>query len=260
MAKYRDKNFKFIIAGVSAAIIIALAATISVARYKRTVTRAEKLLSQGFSAVALEELKYHRKRMFKTEKGCSLYISVAFHARKFEQLEVASQSCLEKGIDIPEVYLGQAAVYEGMNRENDALQVLSNGLRRHGKVASLHFKIGQILLRQKNQDGGVTALITASRLGPKNLELLVEILSVLTKIPKWKEAREVADLVRVLDTDNPSIKLLAARALQNGGDPMGAENLVSQAKQLLVDREPATKAAIEESYKDVLAHALPAGR
>jgi len=249
---FLNKKYLIAISGLAVAIIVLLGLGINAAIYKRAIKRAENLVAKGYSSVALEELSCYRKRMTKTERGCALYISAAFHARDVEKLQWASQKCIESGIDIPEATIGQAAAFEFTGREQEALQLLNNSLKKFEKVPGVHFRIATILRRQNNTESAVAAFLAASRLAPKNQDILVESLSYLISVSKWKEAREVADFLRTVETDNPALKLLIARALKQGGDPIGAHNLVEQAKQLLKDRPPETKAAIEKAFSDVI--------
>jgi tetratricopeptide (TPR) repeat protein len=217
----------------------------------RALKLADQQLQKGFGALAAETLTPYRKSLTKSEKGCQEMISAFFQARKTEVLEWASQACLEGGHEIPEAYIGIAAVREFTGRDQDALQVLNGVVGKFDKSPDIYYRMAQILRRLKRDNEAVVAYQKAVERAPQANQLVMDSLEYFSSLNRWSEARAMAEKIKDVQTDSPEVKLVIARALQRGGDKGAAESVVAAAKALL-DKKPELKQAIEQNYNDVL--------
>jgi tetratricopeptide (TPR) repeat protein len=220
----------------------------------RAMGKAEAQIQKGLDAVAIDTFKPYRNWLAKRERGCRVLLSSYFQAKDVEGLKWSSQACIEAGIDIPETYFGLSSAAEFMGRDEDALRVLSAGLQKYkeGPVAANFYQgIGGILARNKRDQEAALALKKAAEMDPKNNQLAVNAIDALGKQNKWQEARPLAESLRALQTDNPTVKLLLARVYSKTGDPSGATSLVASVKEM-IKTKPELEVTLKKEYADLL--------
>jgi len=233
------------------ALLIAGFWALQVALANRAVSRAENFLAKGFGSLAVEAVDCYRYKLIRNELGCKTLIGSYFLSRKTDRLEWAAQACLEKGINIPELYIGLAASREFTNRDQEALQVLLQATTQFPESPDLHYRIAQLLRRNKKDEAATSAYLEASKRAPQNNTLTAEALEYFSSINQWPQAKQMADLIRNVPTENPELKLLLGRAYLKTGDTAGAGALASEARSLLA-RNPSKTPQLERLYADVL--------
>lgn len=217
---------------------------------RHTVKKAQAALDKGFSALAAEELECHRKCLTTKEADCRLLINTYFSARMAQRLEWATQACINKGIEIPESYIGLAAAKEMNGRLDEALRVLGGVAEKFKDIPDIYYRMAQLLVRQENHAAAVMAFQKVVEKAPNNGPIVLEVLDYFARLKAWAQAKPVAEKLKTAETDNPAVKLLIARVFKNTGDEAGAKAMVEQAKPLL-DKAP-NKAELEKGYADVL--------
>jgi len=220
------------------------------AMYRATL-QAEELIKKGFGTLAASQLSPFQRSLVSDERGCGILIASNFLARKSETLDWASQACLEAGINIPDAYIGLAAVREFSGQDNEALQILNQVASKFEKTPDIYLRMATIFRRAKNNDGAAQAYLKAAERAPQNNQLSLDILQFMSEQNRWQDALQFANKLRTVETDNAEVKLVIARALFKGGDQGSAKLLVDQAKAL-IEKKPEIKPVIERAYADVL--------
>lgn len=224
---------------------------ICLVKANRALKKADEQLIAGRGALAAETLDPYRHVIKKDERACKIMISAYYAAHTADRLEWASQACIEAGNELPESYLGLAAAKEFTQRDQEALQILNNAVEKFPDTPDMVYRLGQVLRRNKRDDGAVSAFKEAMRRAPQNQQLALEVLDYLAFLERWQDAAQIARNLKSMQTENPEIKLLLARSLQRGGSPDESRGLVAEAQALLV-KTPRFKEAIEKAYADVL--------
>lgn len=217
----------------------------------RKLDLAEKQLQRGFGMLAADTIDSHR-HSFISKKGCPILIGAYHQARQVDRLEWTAQACLNAGIQTPEIVLGLAAVREMTGRDQEALQVLGNGLSKFDKSPDLYYAIAKIFRRNKQDKEAIVAYQKAIERSQQDPSLSLEAMAYFTSIQHWDEAKVIATNLRTAKTDNPEVKLLIARTLIHGNtDPALVKPLVDEAQEL-ISKKPEMKEPLQHAYSDVL--------
>ncbi len=258
MAKNNGGSTKVvtILIGVVAVAAAGYGATQGVCHFnsRRALTKAEDQLKKGFAALAADTLDKYRHMIVKRDRGCQVLLAAYYTTRNSEKLEWTAQACLEAGKETPDVFLGLAAVREMTGRDQDALRILNSALGKFESSPDLYYQMAQIFRRNRSHDMALRALGEASKRAPQNQQMVLEILEYTSSLGKWAEARKAADTLKSAKSDNPEIKLVMARAIEQGGDPSGAKVLVDEALGMLKGKDE-LKAQLERLYPDVFGDA-----
>lgn len=251
-ARISPKLMQYAIAGVIALVaLIVIGYTVQSILMKRASARIEALANKGLTALATEEVDCYKNRLAKTEKGCNLMIATYFRAQKGEKLEWAAQKCISNGFTTAFVILGHAASKEMLGRDPESFAILSQLLQSDDKIPEAHFRIAKLYQRSNMKDLAAESYMKSARLAPKSPEILNEVIAFLADNSKWKEAREVAGFIKLLEGAAPGLKLLAARTLKKAG-ASGDETkvLVEQAVAAIKDNK-AEKARLEKMFPEL---------
>jgi predicted Zn-dependent protease len=153
-------------------------------------------------------------------------------------------------VETSDVYIGLAASRELTGRDGEALQILSQVTKKFDKSPDAFYRMAQIYHRAKDEPQATEATYQAA-LRAGNPQISMEALQFLSKQLRWADAMRIASLVKDTETEDPEVKLVIARALQNGGDKAGAQAVSNQARALLA-KHPENKAKLEIAYGDIL--------
>jgi predicted Zn-dependent protease len=217
---------------------------------------AEGFLKQGFGTLAAEALDPFRYSLATNERGCALLTASYYRSHQTNRLEWAAETCLSAGIETPDTYIGYAAARESTNQDSDALQILNHGLEKFGKSSEIYYRLGLILRRTKRDAEAIQAFLKATELAPSNNSLSLEALTYFISQTRFKDARAMADRLKTVETENPEVKLVLARAYKLSGDKPGLGEMLGQAKVLLA-RKPELAPALEQLYADVFRMDIP---
>src|SRR5688572_8286086 len=107
---------------------------------KHEMTRAHAALEKGLPAVAVDRLEKIKNSLISRPDGCSLLINAYFAAKRPEQLQWASEACIDTGVEGPESYVGLAASYEARGYDRDAVRVLNVGIKKYSDNPNLFLR------------------------------------------------------------------------------------------------------------------------
>jgi hypothetical protein len=237
-------------AGCSAVIATAIWG-VGATRAHLRLTEAEAQIKKGFTALAAETIDPVRNELTTSPRGCTALMGSYFGAHRADRLEWAAQACITAGVETTDTYIGLAAAKELVGRDGEALQLLQQVTQKFTKSPDPLYRIAQILRRNKKEAEAADVLLKATEIAPDNNQLAMETMEQLSTLQRWSDARHLADKIKAVETDNPEVKLLIARALLKGGDAGGAQTVVAQARTLL-EKKPEMKGALERAYGDVL--------
>lgn len=248
----RRKKLRTGLTLAAAAGIAALAfAGIQSLRRQFALAEADKFLKQGFGNLAAEAVEPVRFSLTKDESSCAILLQSYYVAHQAERLGWAAESCLSHGIENPDIYIGYAASHELQDRSGVALRILEQGLEKFGKSANIYQQMAMLYRHDKQDQLAVQAYLKAAELAPQNNQLTLEAMSFLMSQQKYPEARALADRLRYMQTEDPAVKLLLARAYRRAGERKIAQDLMEQGQSLLA-RAPDKRMAIEKAFEDVL--------
>ena len=215
------------------------------------LSEAEAQLKKNFAALASESLEPVRYELTSTLRGCQALVSAYYGSHRPERLEWAAQACITAGIETPDIYVGLAAARELAGQDADALKILDQISKKFEKSPDPLYRIAQIYRRNKKTSEAAEVLLKAAELAPSNNQLSMETLEMLSQEQRWSDARKIADRIKSVESDNPEVKLIIARALNHGGDTAGSQALVTQARALL-DKRPELRSGIERGFPDLM--------
>ena len=218
---------------------------------RRAVTRAEAQLKKGFGALAAESIDRYRSHLVKSADGCKTLALAYSAARKLERLEWAGEACLDNGIETLEVYEGLASAEDSLGRDADAIQIMNAAVQKFPKSPDPLVNLARLFRKNKDDNRAALALMKAVEVSGDNHQLELEAIQFFSSTNRWPEAKQMADRLKAVQTDNPEVKLFIAEALSKGGDKEGAKAQVAQAETMLAKATPEQKAALKKKYADV---------
>jgi predicted Zn-dependent protease len=226
---------------------------------RNAMTRAQTQLDRGLGALAVDTLDARRRRIATDTRGCSLLVTTYARANRADLLEWASQACLDAGVETPEVFIGLANANHSASRDNEAFQVLTAGLKKQDHSWELWQAVAQLLRQNKRNDDALVAYQKAIEFAPPGTVQAVsfETLQFLAGLDRWKDALPIANRLKGVQTENPEVYLLIARALAKGGDPEGAAPLAQAVQERMKTMAPEARGALDKAYSDVLGSAVP---
>lgn len=220
----------------------------------RAVVVAERQLGQGLGLLAEDTIEPYRAGLASTERGCRVMLNTYFQNQNAVRLEWASQACLNRGKDIPEVQLARASARELVGRDGDALTFLALGAQKFDKMPDFYIRIGQVLQRNKRDQDAVSYFKQASDRVPADANLALATLQYSIATQSWDNAKTLASRVKTTPTNNPEVKLLLATAFMHAKDQESAKIAAEEARLLM--KQPGADAALtkelEKRYVNVL--------
>lgn len=217
---------------------------------KRALTRAEAQLKKGFGTLAAETLDRYRHHLVKSADHCKELVTAYSAARRVDRLEWASEACIDNGIETLETYEGLASAADQLGRDGDAIQVLNAAAQKFPKSPDPWVNMAKIFQKNKDTARAGAALMKGIEVAGNDHQLELQGLEFFAGLNQWTEAKQLADRLKTVQTDNPEVKLLVASALNKGGDKAGAKAEVDQAETLLAKATPEQKAALKKKYPD----------
>ena len=219
---------------------------------RRALNQAENQLQKGLGSVAADTIDPFRHQYVAQERSCRILLKAYYQVKNADRLEWTAQSCLDAGVDIPEVYLGWAAARELFNHDNEAVQILTGAAQKFDRAPAVFYELAQIYRRNKQDEVAVEAYFRAMERDPGDQQLAVNVLAYCMDLKRYEDAKKIAEKVKTLSTDNFEVKLMIARAFIKGGEPKSAEPLVESARAILATKDDATKKRVQQAYSDVL--------
>ena len=220
---------------------------------KRAISRAEKLVNDGYSSVAAEVLDDYRVSAVRQDKGCPVIIAAYLGARRLDRLEWAGEACIENGHATADAYLGLSAVRELTSRDQEALQLLAAAAGKFDKMPDIYQRIAIILRRNKNVQGAEAAYSQAIARADNNKQVIVDAMEFFVSVQHWEKAKEMALRIKDIPTENLDIKAMTARVFKKSGDESNYTAAVGQIKDLLNKRPATEKTQFEQANTDLFA-------
>lgn len=241
------------LAGIFVVVLVGVVATLtySVTAQRRAVIRAQQEVKKGFGMLAAETVDPYREKLVKSEEGCKAAVMAYAAGRRVDRLEWAGEACIEHGIETMEVYEGLASAADLSGRDNDAIQVLSVAAQKFPKSAEPYFNMAKVYQKNKDENHAVAALLKTVELSGENHQLQLDTLQYLASVNRWTEAKQVADRLKLIDTDNPEVRLLLARTYLKAGDKVAAQEQVARGKELMGKRPADQQSNLKKIYSDV---------
>lgn len=219
-------------------------------KLQQAVQKAEEEGKRGFWALAYENLDKYRFKLVKNEKDCNLLLNIYANFRKAERLDWAAQACLESGVESYGMYLSLAIAQELYGRDQDALLLLGQMAKKFDKETETYRRMAVIFFRNKEDAKGGEASYQAA-LRTENAQIKLETVSTLLRLNRGIDAMTIALPLRDVQTDNPEVKLIIARALIAGRDSTGGVPQINEAKSLMTKLDAERVKQIEHDYADV---------
>lgn len=224
----------------------------------RSAKKVMKLaLDKGYPAVAADTAENRRELLANDGEGCALMIDAFFRARIVTRLDWASQMCMANGLNIVETFLGLSAVRSFEGRDQEAINVLQEGLRIYPDSAPIYVRMAEIFRKNKNENLALQAFVTAVQKAPTDLALALNAYQYFQTLKKTELMKQLAQRMKTAETTQPEVKLVIARTLKETGDMEGSKQLASQGLALAA-KNPQLVAALSKSYADVVGGAAPA--
>jgi cellulose synthase operon protein C len=119
------------------------------------------------------------------------------------------QESLQQNPDKPEILDLLGMAFLRANERTQALETYDKMLKLDPKSAALHFRMGELKVALRDDTGALANFKSAAQLQPKALEPQIAIASVLLKLGKKTEARQVATALQKDLPNNPAGLILS---------------------------------------------------
>lgn len=217
---------------------------------RRAITHAEAQLKKGFGALAAETVDRYRHHLVKSADHCKTLVTAYSAARRVDRLEWASEACLDNGVETIEVYEALASAADLAGRDGDAIQILNAAAGKFPKSPEPLVNMAKVFQKNKDVAHAGQALLKAIEVAGTDHELELQGLQFFSSLNQWTEAKQLADRLKGVKTDNPEVKLMIAEVLAKSGDKEGAKAQAAQADQMMAKATPEQKAALKKKYPD----------
>lgn len=219
---------------------------------RRAITHAEAQLKKGFGALAAETVDRYRHHLVKSADHCKTLLTAYSAARRVDRLEWASEACLDNNVQTIEVYEGLASAEDQLGRDGDAIQVLNAAAEKFPKSPDPWVNMAKVFQKNKDMAHAGAALMKGIELAGSDHQLELQGLQFFASENRWNEAKQLADRLKAVQTDNPQVKLLIARALLKGGDKAGSKDQAAMAKEMMAKIPAEQQEALKKAFADVL--------
>jgi tetratricopeptide (TPR) repeat protein len=247
----------FPLAGAGTLVLVGAAVGGTYGYRLHLLNQAEEHIGKNFHMLAAELLDPVRENLTRDERACKALVNAYFGARMNSRLEWASEACISRGIEAPEVIVGLSAAWEQTGRMEAAIQLLSGAAEKFKSSPEFSHRLGMIYQGQKNTDLAVQNFLEAHRRAPGLAKLALDYLVFFAQNQRWSEASVVAESLKDAQTEDPEVKLLIARAFQRTGRAEAARAQTEIARTLL-DKAPNKKDALMRNFADLLGSESPA--
>jgi cellulose synthase operon protein C len=148
------------------------------------------------------------------------------------------QESLQQNPDKPELLDLLGMAFLRMNERGQALETYDRMLKQDPNSAALHYRMGELKVALRDDNGALTNFRRSAELQPKSLEPQIAMASVLLRQGKKVEARQIATTLQKDLPNSPAGQMLSgdlAMAEQNF-----SEAATSYKKALAVENNPQT--------------------
>ena len=219
--------------------------------YQKDILKAAEEGKRGFWALAAEKVDRHRFDMLSNENDCNTLLNVYANAKKGERLEWAAQACLEAGVENFGVYLSLSIAQELLGRDQEAIQLLDQIIKKFEKEPTAYRRLAMIFSRNKDE-ARATEIMYLAATRTQDAQICLDALQALLNQKRIAEALTLAQILKTTPTENPEVKLIVARALIAGKEATGGSAQNNEAKFLMEKLDPVKKSQLEKQYADVL--------
>jgi len=152
---------------------------------------------------------------------------------RIEEAEKSYHKAIELQDQFVPAYVNLAQLLSEQKKEDDAIKLLTEGLKKVPDNASLHHALGLALVRQKDLPSALEQLSQAAKLAPDNIRYNYVYAVALQSAGKLKQAIEILEVSHGLHPGNADLVYALVTMNRDAGNKESALHYVDVLKKLL---------------------------
>jgi|GEM_PF-5170252 len=218
---------------------------------KLHMKRAKKHVADQKYALAKNELDRMWCLSPKKVDDCQMVLDVLLRSSDINKMEFIAEFCESKGVKDKTIPLYKSKARELRGDLQGAAAILGQELQTNDKDPDLFFTLGTVLVKMKNGNGALNAIIKSFQVAGENLDAKIRATTTLIEIGAKEQAAQLVDLMAQGTYQNGIPYLVLARLYGQLQNQAKLKEMVEKGTPMLAGLDQKTQAQVQQQFGDV---------